>query len=228
MDLKKSYKADLEKRPGGRFFLGLIISLSLILISFEWTTLTVKLEAVHAATEIQFDMEEMDHIRRDEIKPPSKPELPPLVPLIKLVDEDIPLPDIDWSTEVTSGTQISFSHFPDPEPEKLEPEPEIYFVEIMPTFNGGEPGTEFYRYIMSNLKYPELAIQNNISGRVIVKFVINSKGELENAHVIRSVHPDLDNEALRVMNTSPRWEPGIQSGRRVSVTFVFPISFILK
>lgn len=228
MDLKKSYKADLERRQGGRFFLGLIISLSLILISFEWTNLSTKLEAVHAATEIQFDVNEMDHIRRDEIKPPPKPELPPLATVIKLVLEDVPLPDIIWSTEVVPGTQISFSNFPDPEPEKLEPEPERYFVEIMPTFNGGEPGTEFYRYIMSNLNYPESAIQNNISGRVIVKFVINGKGELENAHVIRSVHPDLDNEALRVINSSPRWEPGVQGGRRVGVTFVFPISFVLR
>ena len=228
MDLKKTYKADLERRQGGRFFLGLIISLSLILISFEWTTISTKLEAVHAATEIQFDVEEMDHIRREEIKPPSKPELPPLVPLIKLVDEDIPLPDIDWSTEVTPGIQISFSYFPDPEPEKLEPEPERYFVEIMPTFNGGDPKVEFYKYILKNLKYPESAVENNISGRVVVKFVINGKGELENAQVIRSVHPDLDNEALRVINSSPRWEPGIQSGRRVGVTFVFPIIFVLK
>lgn len=228
MDLKKSYKADLERRQGGRFILGLIITLSLMLISFEWTTLTIKLEAVHASTEIQFDMEEMDNIRRDEIKPPMKPILPPLATVIKLVEEDIPMPEFDWDPEVIPGTQVSFTYFPDPEPEDLEPEPERYIVEIMPTFNGGEPGTEFYRYIMSNLKYPELAIQNNISGRVIVKFVINSKGELENAHVIRSVHPDLDNEALRVINSSPRWEPGIQSGRRVSVTFVFPISFVLK
>ena len=228
MDLKKSHKANLERRQGGRTILGLIISLSLILISFEWTTMTTKLEAVHAAPEIQFDVEEMDHIRREELKPPMKPILPPLTPIIKPVDEEIPMPEIVWSTEVTPGTQVSFQDFPDPEPEDLGPEPERYIVEIMPTFNGGNPSVEFFKYIVANLTYPELAIQNNISGRVIVKFVINSKGELVNAQVIRSVHPDLDNEALRVINTSPLWEPGIQSGRRVSVTFVFPISFKLQ
>ncbi len=227
MDLKKSHKANLERRQGGRFILGLIISLSLILISFEWTALTTKLAAVHAAPEIMFDVNEIDHIRREEIKPPAKPELPPIAPVIKLVDEDIPMPEIVWSTEVDPGTQITFSDYPDPEPEVIEPEVR-YIVEIMPTFNGGSPKTEFYKYIMANLKYPEQAVQNNISGRVIVKFVINSNGELVNAEVIRSVHPDLDNEALRVINSSPRWEPGIQSGRRVSVTFVFPISFKLK
>lgn len=227
MELKKSHKANLERRQGGRFFLGLIISLSLLLISFEWTTLTTKLAAVHAAPEIQFDVNEIDHIRREEIKPPAKPELPPLTPIIKLVDEDIPMPEIVWSTEVDPGTQITFSDYPDPVPEVIEPE-ERYIVEIMPTFNGGNPSTEFYKYIMANLKYPELAVQNNISGRVIVKFVINSRGKLVKAEVIRGVHPDLDNEALRVINSSPRWEAGIQSGRRVSVTFVFPISFVLQ
>ena len=104
MDLKKSHKSNLERRQGGRFILGLIISLSLILISFEWTTLTTKLAAVHAAPEIMFDVNEIDHIRREEIKPPVKPELPPIAPVIKLVDEDIPMPEIVWSTEVDPGT----------------------------------------------------------------------------------------------------------------------------
>jgi protein TonB len=109
----------------------------------------------------------------------------------------------------------------------IEPE-ERYIVEIMPTFNGGPPESEFYKYINANLKYPDQAAQNNVSGRVIVKFVINGEGKLVKAEVIRGVHPDLDNEALRVINSSPLWEPGIQSGRRVSVTFVFPIRFKLK
>jgi len=228
MDLKKSHKANLERRQGGRFILGLIITLSLILISFEWTTITTKLAEVNAAPEIDFDMDMVDNIRREEIKPPSKPELPPIAPVIKPVDEDIPMPEIDWSTEVTPGTQISFENFPEPEPEYIDPQKERFIVEIMPTFNGGVPNVEFYKYILKNLRYPELAAQNNISGRVIVKFVINPEGRLIQAEVIRSVHPDLDNEALRVITSSPLWEPGIQSGHRVSVTFVFPISFVLR
>lgn len=228
MDLKKSHKANLERRQGGRFFLGLLISLSLILISFEWTTISTKLEAVHAASEIQFDVEEMDHIRREKLKPPLKPILPPLTPIIKAVDEELPMPEIDWSTEVTPDTKYVFENFPPDEPEVIEPEPDIFFVEIMPTFNGGDPKVEFFKYILKNLHYPESAVENNISGRVVVKFVINDRGELVKAQIYHSVHPDLDNEALRVVNSSPRWEPGIQSGRRVDVTFIFPISFKLQ
>lgn len=93
---------------------------------------------------------------------------------------------------------------------------------------GGDPAREFNKYILKNLRYPEQAAQNNVSGRVIVKFVINPEGMLVKAEVIRGVHPDLDNEAFRVISSSPRWEPGIQSGHRVSVTYVFPISFVLQ
>lgn len=228
MDLKKSHKANLERRQGGRFILGLIITLALILISFEWTTITTKLAEVNAAPEIDFDMDMVDNIRREEIKPPLKPELPPIAPVIKPVDEDIPMPEIDWDPEVTPETQVLIHWFPEPEPEVIDPDKERFIVEIMPTFNGGVPNVEFYKYILKNLRYPELAAQNNISGRVIVKFVINPEGRLIQAEVIRSVHPDLDNEALRVITSSPLWEPGIQSGHRVSVTFVFPISFVLQ
>lgn len=228
MDLKKSHKANLERKQGGRFILGLIITLSLILISFEWTTMSTKLSEVNAATEIIFDSQMMDHIRREEIKPPPKAELPPLKTVIKVVEEDVPFPDINWDPEVTPETEYIFEAFPEPEPEKIDPDKERFIAEIMPTFNGGIPNVEFYKYILKHLRYPELAAQNNISGRVSVKFVINPEGRLVNAEVIRSVHPDLDNEALRVINSSPLWEPGIQSGHLVSVTFVFPISFVLQ
>lgn len=228
MDLKKSHKANLERKQGGRFILGLIITLSLILISFEWTTISTKLAEVNAAQEIIFESELWDHYRPRELKPPPKPELPPLKTVIKVVDEEIPMPDINWDPEVTPETEYRFDIFPDPEPEKIDPEKERFFVEIMPTFKGGDPAREFNKYILKNLRYPDQAAQNNVSGRVIVKFVINPEGMLVKAEVIRGVHPDLDNEALRVISSSPRWEPGIQSGQRVSVTYVFPISFVLQ
>jgi len=139
----------------------------------------------------------------------------------------IKLEEIDFSPEVTKDTWVDFKIYSDPEPEVIIDDVERYFVEIMPTFNGGVPSVEFNRYILSKLNYPEVAVQNGIDGKVLVKFVVNSKGELERAEIFRGVHPDLDNEALRVIQSSPLWEPGIQNGKRVSVTFIFPISFVL-
>jgi protein TonB len=228
MDLKKSHKANLERKQGGRFILGLIISLSLILISFEWTTISTKLADVHAAPEIIFEPDLPDYIKPNETPPPPKEKVPPIATVIKAVDEDVPMPDINWDPEVTQETKYGFEIFPDPEPEFIDPEKERFIVEIMPTFNGGNPKLEFYKFILKHLRYPDVPAQNNVSGRVVIKFVINPEGRLVNAEVIQGVHPDLDNEALRVVNLSPRWEPGIQSGHRVSVTYVFPISFVLQ
>lgn len=103
----------------------------------------------------------------------------------------------------------------------------FYIVEEMPLFNGGEPAIEFRKYIASNLEYPEAAAENKISGRVIVQFAVNSEGYVTESVVVRSAHPLLDQEALRVVNASPRWTPGQQRGKAVKVLFTFPINFTL-
>jgi len=227
MKPKKSYGANLEKRKTTNFVVGLLVSLSLILISFEWTTPDTKQSGLSLAPEISLENEMMQITRRDEVKPPSKPDLPAIVDVIELVNDDIELEDINFNTEVTKDTHVDLTVYIDSAEEEIQGEVEWYFVEIMPTFNGGDPKQEFSRYIASKMHYPAEAAHNGIQGRVWVKFVVNSKGELINPEIYHSVHPDLDNEALRVIKTSPLWEPGIQSGVRVNVTYIFPINFIL-
>lgn len=101
-----------------------------------------------------------------------------------------------------------------------------FVVEELPSFQGkGVNG--FREYIARNLIYPQVAVKKGISGRVIVQFIINSKGEVENVVVVRGVDPLLDQEAVRVVSTSPKWEPGRQRGKPVKVLFTFPISFRL-
>jgi len=104
---------------------------------------------------------------------------------------------------------------------------EVFFiVEEMPTFSGGEPGIEFRKYIDENLRMPEAAAINGIEGRVVVQFMVNSKGKVVNAVIVRGVDPLLDAEALRVVNSSPAWEPGKQRGEPVNVLFTIPINFV--
>jgi protein TonB len=113
--------------------------------------------------------------------------------------------------------------------EEVVPEEEqvFFIVEEMPSFQGG--GEDAFReWIAKNLRYPEIAADNGISGRVYVQFAVNSKGEVCDAVVVRGVDPALDKEALRVVLSSPRWEPGRQRGRPVKVQFTFPINFILQ
>ena len=97
----------------------------------------------------------------------------------------------------------------------------------MPKFQGKEQD-HFRVFIQENLKYPVIAQKNGISGRVFVQFDINSKGEVANAIVVRGADPELDKEALRVVNSSPKWEPGIEAGKPVIVRYTFPIVFALQ
>ena len=227
MKPKKSYRASLEKRKTANLAVGLLVSLSLILISIEWTTQDRGLFEIDQTTVIPDVIEYFQFPRHEESKPPLKPDQPAIAEVIKLVDNDIELEDIDFNTEVTPDTRIDFTIYTDTATELIQDDVEWYFVEIMPTFNGGDPRKEFSRHIASKMHYPDEAVANGVQGRVWVKFVINSKGELVNPEIYHSVHPDLDNEALRVIKTSPPWEPGIQSGVRVNVTYIFPINFVL-
>lgn len=227
MDPKKSNKANLEKRRGLHLFVGIIVSLSLILISFEWTSLSDKLADVYSATEISYENEMIPVIHRDVVKPPPKPELPPVAKVIELVDGDPEIESPIWDPEYRPGAEIVIPVYPDDPGDDVFVADDHYNAEIMPMFNGGDPRVEFYKYIHGKLVYPAEALENHLSGKVTVKFVVNSQGYIERAEIIKGVHPTLDAEALRVINSSPRWEPGFQSGRYVNVIYTFPISFKL-
>lgn len=96
-------------------------------------------------------------------------------------------------------------------------------VEEMPIYPGGQKG--LMKYLAENIKYPATAVEKNIEGRVIVQFVVESDGHVDNVKVVRSVTPLLDAEAIRVVNTMPKWTPGKQKGKNVAVNYTIPITF---
>jgi len=103
----------------------------------------------------------------------------------------------------------------------------VYFnVDTMPKFQGGDV-TRFRKYLAMNLSYPKEARDKNISGKVYVQFIVTEQGKVNKVQVIRGVDPLLDKEALRVVLSSPDWEPGIKDGKKVNVAFTFPVSFVL-
>jgi len=113
------------------------------------------------------------------------------------------------------------------ENELYQTEEEVFFiVEDMPKFQG-EDGKEFRKYIAENVKYPEEAVKNGVTGKVIISFIVNKEGKVVNAKVEKSVDPYLDAEAIRVVESSPKWMPGKQRGKAVNVQFTFPINFVL-
>ncbi len=112
--------------------------------------------------------------------------------------------------------------------EKHEPVKEEIFtaVEQMPQFPGGEG--ELLKYISTHIKYPTMAAENNIQGRVVVKFVVQKDGKVGEVVVLRGNDPDLDKEAVRVVKTLPNFIPGKMNGQAVSVWYTLPINFKLQ
>jgi TonB family protein len=99
-------------------------------------------------------------------------------------------------------------------------------VETMPAFKGGQE--KLFQYLNENLEYPETARNNGISGTVFVNFTVNSEGDIKDVRVLRGIHPLLDTEAVRVVQSMPKWNPGIQKGKKVAVSYNLPIKFTLR
>lgn len=98
-------------------------------------------------------------------------------------------------------------------------------VEVLPEFQGGMAG--WGKYLQKNLKYPPMARENNITGRVIMSFVVEKNGQLTDIKVLRGIGGGCDEEATRVLKSAPAWKPGIQNGRPVRVAYTMPIFFQL-
>ena len=229
MELKKSKSADLEKRKGMFLEIGLVVVLSVILVAFEWTKGEGNEDNSDAIQEVQFEDEMMQITRREEPKPEPKPEQPKVAEVLDIVDDDVEIEDdFDFDMEATDDTEYDFTSMMGDDEEEIEEEEVFYIVEDMPTFNGGDPATEFRKYIAQNLRYPEIAAENGISGRVIIQFAISKTGQVVDAAIVRSVDPALDKEAKRVVMSSPKWTPGRQRGKSVKVLFTFPINFVLQ
>jgi protein TonB len=129
----------------------------------------------------------------------------------------------EYETVVTAKNQSTTADKPSDD--------NIYvIVEEMPVFDNDETKefVKFRQYLAKNLRYPEEAAKKGIEGRVYVSFVVDTEGNVTKVKVERGVEPALDNEAIRVIQSSPQWQPGKQRGKNVNVAFTFPIVFALQ
>jgi protein TonB len=131
-----------------------------------------------------------------------------------------------FTSEFDEKVAVNIVKFSDVEQDMAEDEIFV-IVEDMPGFGGGD-SNKFREFISKNLRYPEIAAENGIQGRVFVAFVVEADGRVSNVRVVRGVDPALDREAVRVVETSPKWKPGMQRGKPVRVSFTFPIIFVLQ
>ena len=229
MELKKSPKADLESKRNVYFMIGLVVSLGLMLLAFEWTTKPSKADSLGSINALDVEEEIIPITREQEIKPPPPPPPPKVVEVLNIVDDEAEIDDeleIEDS-EADDNTLINVAPVIAAKEEEEEEEAQVFFiVEDMPEFPGGEMALR--TYIANAIKYPVIAQENGIQGKVYVTFVVGKDGSVSNASIARGVDPSIDKEALRVINSLPKWKPGKQRGKPVNVSYTVPINFQLQ
>ncbi len=231
MEIKKSPKADLENKKNLFFLLGLVISLGVILAAFEYKTAPSKAESLGQIQVQEVEEEIIPITREQEVQPPPPPPPPQVVEVLNIVDDDVDIHDelMIEDTEATADMMIDVAPVISTQAveEEEEEEAQVFFiVEDMPEFPGGELALR--QFIANAIKYPVIAQENGIQGRVYVTFVVNTDGSIADAKIARGVDPSIDKEALRVVNTLPKWKPGKQRGKPVRVSYTVPINFVLQ
>ncbi len=226
METKKSEKADLEKKKGLFLEIGLVIILLIVLVAFNIKSYDKSDIVVEHTGEAVIDDIEIQ-ITKEETPPEPEPEPEPVTTDLKVVDDNkvienefIPV-DAD-AKDVTNGEVVVAPI----EEEKEEESHEIFVaVENQPEFPGGE--TALYQYLEKNINYPEMARQQNITGRVFVTFVVERDGSIANPRVLREIGGGCGDEAVRVVKGMPKWKPGKQRGKTVRVQYNLPVLFQL-
>ena len=222
---KKYDRAKLENKRFIFFQAGLIITLALILAAFEWTSDPGNLKSFEISDYSYIEEEFSKITRPKELKPPPpKPKLKEVLNIISDTEEIID-EYLGEDIEPEPYQEIDFKPFIE-DPEQPDDTPFI-IVEDMPTFRG-EGLMGFRNWVIKNLRYPEIAAENGISGKVIIQFVVGFEGDVEEVTVFRGVDPALDHEAIRVVSSSPKWNPGKQRGKPARVIFTLPINFVLQ
>lgn len=229
MEVKKAQKADLEKKRNTFFLIGLVVALGTTLVAFEWTTAPAKADSLGVIQSLEIEEEIIPITREAEVKPPPPPPPPKVVEVLNIVDDDIEIEDelLIEDSEADDETVIDIQPLFESKNEEEETVDEIFvIVEEIPEFPGGTRA--LYQFISSHVRYPVIAQENGIQGKVYVKFVVDEMGDVSNAEVLRPVEASLDKEALRVINSLPRFKPGKQRGKPVKVYYNAQITFQLQ
>ncbi|MCR4848771.1 MAG: TonB family protein [Bacteroidales bacterium] len=224
MEEKKSPKANLENKKLMFIQIGLIISLAVAWAVFEIKSYD-KIEYADVGRTVEVVEEEMVEITKQEQKP-QPVEVPKQTTQIQVVEDDVEVEDIEINADVDQNEVIEEYVAPEIEEEDIQ-EAEIFtIVEEMPDFPGGTQ--KLADYLAKNIKYPQMARESGIQGRVFISFVVEPDGSVSNVNVMRSLGGGCDEEAVRVVKSMPKWKPGKQRGKPVRVSYILPVNFKLQ
>jgi protein TonB len=230
---RKTPKADLENKRSTWRALGFVASLSIILVALSFTSYDV---ATRQALNFEADLLEDEEIPVNVVTPPPPPPPPQQTTVIEIVDDEEEIEielEID-DIELDEDTEIEIID----DDEDLGDDNPFMIVENMPalaactSLRGDErhqcTQMEIIRYVSKNTKYPHIAKDAGIQGTVFVYFVVAKDGYVKDVKILRDVDPRLDKEAKRVVESLPRFVPGQQRGKNVSVQYTIPVKFIIR
>ena len=232
MEVKKSPKASLENKKLLFTEIGLVAALGILYGAFEWSTKDADLATLVDNTQVQIEDEMIAIQNETPPPPPEAPKIPILSDEIRIVDDNIKIDEDSFMSledDANLGVEImDYKEAAEVVEEAVEEEAiPFQLVEEKPSFNGGD-ANEFSKWVNSKLVYPEIAKENGVQGRVTLSFTVEKDGSVTNVRVLRGVDPSLDDEAVRVVKSSPKWKPGKQRDRTVKVTYTFPVIFQLR
>lgn len=225
MEQKKGKRANVNRFRGIFLSFGLVTTLGLLLLAFEWSQ---PVNEMHALSNMPAEIldEQMETPVRTQPKPPElKPPKPKVTDVLLVTPDDFPIDE----SEMTIDTEAGINDYIVPDikikDEKPVQEP-VYIVQEKPRFPGGLSALR--QFLSQQVQYPAQARTDGIKGKVYVRFCVNENGAIDRVSVVRGVHPLLDNEAMRVVRTMPKWKPGSNRGVAVPVWFTLPINFQLQ
>lgn len=235
MEIKKSDKANLDLHRSTGFLLGLVIALALLFAAFEYTSRPSDLQEDDSMLDDMSDDLEMTAAMntKDMVSAAPAPASKALTQNVKEVDKT---QNADKVAPITSKLVIGDGQGLAKQANVTEAIPEtsalpqdtaavLRTVEQLPEFPGGI--VEFMKWLTRNLRYPPIAQQQKIQGKVVVSFIINKDGSIASPRIVTSADPILDREAMRVVKMMPRWKPGMEDGKPCRTMFAIPVNFQL-
>ena len=224
MEIKKSFKADLGNKRSLLLEIGLVVALSLVIVAFTYTPDEYRIEKV--ATYLPPVEEEMVPVATDQPEEgPKTIRLAAVSNILQVIENDSQM-----QTDINPADLDVFDIvevIPQVKDERIEDETIFLRAETMPSFLGGDLNA-FRVWVLQNVKFPQLALENGVKGRVVLSFVIDKDGRLTNIEVLQSPDRTLTEEAVRVLNKSPKWSPGKQRDQVVRVKYTLPVDFRMQ
>ena len=226
MEIKKSRKADLQNKRGLLLEIGLIVALLAVIVAFSYTPSEHRIDKV----DLNYGPieEEMTDITIQDQKPPEMPkkvEMNVITDMLQVVTNDtkittdVDFAEFDESTEIVQQVVVK--------EEEIVEEEIFVTAETMPSFMGGDLGV-VRNWVQKQLNYPPIAQENGIQGKVIIQFVVEKDGRLTNVQVLSTPDRSLSEEAVRVLQLSPRWSPGKQRNQPVRIKYTLPVDFRIQ